>query len=98
MGEEQSEAQLAMKTIWKFPLAVQDRQDIQVPEGASFLSVKTQNGSLCLWAIVDPSQPKQRRTIEILGTGHKLDESEREYIGTAIMADGALVWHIFERL
>lgn len=85
-----------MKTIWKFPLSIQDAQSILVPSGGEILSVQIQDSQVCLWIAVNPANPKEQHTIEIFGTGHGMDESEREYIGT--VQDGRLVWHIFEQL
>jgi hypothetical protein len=49
---------------------------------------------LQLWAIVDPEQPKQLRTIHIVGTGNPMPANLLRYIGTAQRLDG--VWHVFE--
>lgn len=90
-----------MKTIWKFPLVVTDFQELQIPEGADILSVQMQSGGPCIWALVSPQAPKQRRTIQIVGTGHPIEDdagmASAIFIGTVQMAGGALVWHIFER-
>ncbi len=85
-----------MKTIWKFPLEIIGEQHLNLPEGAEILTAQMQGGTLCLWALVSPGSPKQQRTIEIFGTGHPMSDAERRYIGTAQMAGGSLVWHIFE--
>ena len=84
--------------IWKFPLGVTDVQVLEVPFGAKFLTVQVQNGVPCLWALVNPESGKVGRTIEVFGTGHHMDESDREYIGTFQLSGGALVFHVFERL
>lgn len=42
------------KTIYKYPLDVTDVQEIKLPVGAEILTVQAQNGTLCLWALVDP--------------------------------------------
>lgn len=86
-----------MKTIWKYQLEIVGEQSIQLPEGAEILSAQVQCESLCLWALVTPANPIQRRIIEIIGTGHPLDESERKYISTVQADGGDLVRHIFEK-
>jgi hypothetical protein len=88
-----------MKTIWKFPLMIADRQEIVMPQGARLLSVGLQNGLMQLWAVVDPSRPKSTRTIAIVGTGHDMDSHEIErwfFVGTCITMGGRIVWHIFD--
>lgn len=88
-------------TIWKYPLEIVDRQLVAMPIEATILSVDNQHGTVCLWAMVDPTTslpqlplPLTNRVIEIFGTGHPMPEGQREFIGTVIM--GALVWHVFE--
>lgn len=67
-----------------------------MPEGAEILSVQMQGSTFCLWALVSVDAPKQRRVIEIIGTGNPARDIERKYISTAQMAGGLLVWHFFE--
>lgn len=86
-----------MKTIWKYELEITDAQTLEIPTGFQILSSQFQNGILCLWAIVDPSEPKEGVTIEVIGTGNPMPDvaGNRKYIGTAQMCGGRLVWHVF---
>jgi len=84
-----------MKTIWKFPLAIVNWQDVEMPMGATILSVDVQKDILCIWALVDPTRNKVNRRIRIAGTGHEIDPRGLDYIGTAQMAGGDLIWHVF---
>ena len=84
--------------IWKFPLEATDMQEITVPDGADLLSVANQNGTICLWVMVDPSAEPRRRYIEIIGTGNSFSIDmgvDRVFIGTVIV--NPFVWHVFER-
>lgn len=85
-------------TIWKFVLAVQTRQVLAMSEGARILSVQTQRDNICIWALVNEAAPTKDRVIEVFGTGHMVDGANRCYLGSAQTNDGALVWHVFERL
>lgn len=85
-----------MKTIWKFPIHAYRTDPIALPAGAQILHVDRQNGDIYLWALVDPSQPDEKRTFEIFGTGHRIDDSPRTHIGTVLI--GTFVWHVFERV
>jgi len=86
------------KTIWKFPLALADLQNVMMPEGSEILTAQVQPGSgLCIWAIVNSESPLQRREIEVIGTGNPMPDAKRRYIATVQMVGGSLVWHIFER-
>ena len=90
-----------MQTIWKFELTTTDEQTIEIPLGAEFLTVQVQNNNPCIWALVDPSQPTEKRHIEIYGTGHRIHTDigvERKYIGTYQLNGGSLVFHVFEYL
>lgn len=86
------------ETVWKFIIDIKTRQTVLMPEGAIIRHAGTQGDVTTLWAQVNPTAPPVRRHIEIFGTGHPMDEAERDYIGTTQMAGGALIWHIFERL
>lgn len=96
-----------MKTIWKFPLAAQ-LTVIEVPAGSQFLHAGMQakvpgpaplGETPTLWYLVDPAEPKEQKSIVILGTGDHLHarDGSLEHLGTVLTSGGgALVWHIFE--
>lgn len=88
-----------MKTIWKFPLRVVDRQTVSMPIGSVALSAQVQGGGLgelCLWALCDTGVERKDVTIWVFGTGHPLPHYVRmTYVGTTQMSGGALVWHVF---
>lgn len=83
-----------MRAIWKYPLQITDHQHLLIPEKAEILSVEFQGETLCLWAEVEMSYPKEDRVIQIVGTGNPILNSGRKFIGT--VQQGPLVWHIFE--
>lgn len=91
---------MTAKTIWKYPLLLIGEQAIQMPKGAEILCAQAQRNHLCLWALVDPAAKKDERLIVIHGTGYPVPEVhnayKRQYIGTAQMDGGSLVWHVFE--
>jgi len=89
------------KTIWKFQLQVLDTQFIWIPKNAEILSVQNQNESLCIWALVNPTEETEERCFEVFGTGHEVGCDmgvDRKFIGTFQMNKGSLVFHLFERL
>ena len=88
-----------MISIWKFELEITDAQSILMPEGAEILCVQNQDEIGCLWAKVNPdAENKEERIIYIKGTGHTFNEDPGKYIGTFQMSQGALVWHVFEKI
>lgn len=81
--------------ILKYTLEVKDRQAILVPKGAQFLTVQMQHSKPQLWALC-PEAPAQPRIIAIYGTGNPMPNEPGAYIATFQMADGQLVFHVFE--
>lgn len=92
-----------MKTIWKYEIAVDDIQNIDMPESSEILCVQMQGSTPCIWALVDPeNKVRVPRVLITVGTGHKIfidDKNFRlNYIGTYQMMGGSLVFHLFERV
>lgn len=89
-----------MKTVWKFPLHVNDVQFVTMPANAHILTVQAQDGRPCLWALVNPAMPTETRKILTTGTGHEREDLDAyvNYIGTYQLERGALIFHVFEAL
>ena len=86
---------MTAKTIHKFSLRDVEDQLIELPIGAKILDAQFQRGVLCLWALVDPTAPKEGRWFRVSGTGHTvLDEERLTHIATAQL--DTLVFHVFE--
>lgn len=86
-----------MKTVWKFSIPVADVVEIEMPQGAEILHVNEQHHCPTIWALVDPSQPMEKRQFRFAGTGHPIQEEHiGKFIGTFFQFDGSLVFHIFE--
>jgi hypothetical protein len=90
------------KRIFKYTLQIEDKQVINLPKGAEFLTVQTQFNELQLWALVDQNEiDQEERYIEIFGTGHPVYYDmgvDRKYLATCQLDDGNFVFHVFERL
>ena len=91
------------KTIYKYPLKIDDSVDVVMPAGAEILCVQTQtdrfgNGGANIWAVVDPEVKTEVRRFAIRGTGHPfgLENEDTNYLGTFQLHGGALVFHVFE--
>lgn len=86
--------------IFKYKLEINDVQHISMQEGAKILTVQTQQGRPCLWALVDPDEDsREDKIILTFGTGHEIlcpNENTLEYISTYQINNGALVFHVFE--
>ena len=87
-----------MSTIWKYPLAVEDAQQIFMPSGAKILTVQVQKETPCLWVKVDPTAEYVPVDILTRGTGHLFNGIEGDYIGSYQLLKGDLVFHVFSKL
>ncbi len=88
-----------MKTIWKYEVPIKDSFFIQVPEGGKILSLQTQMGTPCLWILVDQSRRNEGRRFRYFGTGFAIEnmmETDILYIGSVLIQDDSLVFHLFE--
>ncbi len=89
-----------MKTVWKFPLSLTEKQRVEMPLGAQILDVQLQNSSPCLWAIIQTGAEMQTemRVFETYGTGDPLPNgagADGPYYVATYQLDG-FVWHVFE--
>lgn len=58
--------------IFKYSLAVQEKQEITLPVGATIVRVADVDGLFFLWAIVDTeTTTTEQRRIEMYKTGHE---------------------------
>ena len=87
--------------IWKFPLIVEDVQEVLIPLPATILSVSEQCDMPVLYAVVQTPVPEDREKwrkvrIFIRGTGHDLGEAaDQAFLGTVKTIGGRLMWHVF---
>jgi len=88
------------RVIWKFPIPQQDVFSIEVPKGAHLLTLQVQHGVPCLWAMVKPEAEKEIRRFWLIGTGHPIPDDlpgeEMKHLGSCQLADGRLIFHLFE--
>lgn len=85
-----------MNSVWKYPIPVDDRFFIQMPRGATALTVQVQREEPQLWARVDPTAPIEERRFALCGTGHLRADINGRYVGSFQLHEGALVFHLFE--
>lgn len=88
------------KTIWKYPLKLTEEQIVEMPANAHVLCVQTQYGVPNLWALVDPVNLPEARKFLTFETGHVNTALAGlvNYIGTFQIAQGHLVYHVFENI
>ena len=80
--------------IYKYELALTERQVIQMPDCPEILSAQVQDGSIFLWALVIPSLKDIDVSIAVYGTGEPIYSANETYISTCQL--NGFVWHIFK--
>lgn len=83
-----------MRTIYKYPIAITDKQTMILPAGAEFLSVQAQNNDLYTWVLLDTEKPKESVNVRIYGTGHPIEDNIKLKHIETIQID-SFVWHVF---
>ncbi|MFW9989348.1 MAG: hypothetical protein ACFFC3_11890 [Candidatus Odinarchaeota archaeon] len=84
--------------IWKYPINTQEVNFVlEMPEGAKLLNFDVQRGTPTLWALINPNNKFEKRFFRFIGTGDIIEEEDDlNFIGTIQMADGTLIFHLFE--
>lgn len=74
------------------------KNGIIMSKDAKILHVREQRDSVCIWALVGGTDEVEERTFYVFGTGHEfsVDSWKLDYLGTAHLLNGALIWHVFE--
>ncbi len=89
-----------MITVWKFPIEAIERQAIQMPRGAKLLHVGAQGVGLTakpsVWALCDTEATPTFRSLAVTRTGHDAGHCDGPHVGTFMLGDGALVFHVFD--
>jgi len=86
-----------MNTVYKYEIDVMGVLTFEMPKGAEVLCIREQFGRPKMWAKVDDSQPLEKRSFAIVGTGNPIPRaSTSKYIGTFFHLEGRFVGHVFE--
>ena len=88
-----------MRKIFKYEIPIEDEFELELPKGAQVLTFQIQYGKPVIWAIIDPEEDiSEKINFRLFGTGHPIKKNVigLSYIGTAQMANGQLVWHLFK--
>lgn len=86
--------------IFKYGLPELDNGSfsLNMPKGAKILTAQEQNGTMVMWALVNPENKPEKRNFLSLGTGNPISYSQKRlaYITTVQENEGEYVWHLFE--
>ena len=86
-----------MRTVYKYPVMLEDEWQMSMPRGAKILSLDVQNGKPYMWAAIETTRMSERRYFITRGTGHELTRT-LEFIGMFQLENMGLVFHVFERV
>jgi len=84
-----------MKTVYKYVLD-ETEQKVKTFEGVRFLHVANQHGDITVWAEVETERPECMTVLYVVGTGEEVPDGATTYIGSALMASGNFVFHIYQ--
>ncbi len=89
---------MAKKTIYKYPFSIEDVVRIEMPAFAEILHIECQQGTPCIWALVEPEMRQETRTFSVFGTGHAIeyDRTAKSLVHHGTFQQGPFVWHVFE--
>lgn len=91
-----------MHTIWKVVVPIDDQvHEMSLPLPFKIVHVDMQEvldtGAVAMWVKVVTDRPTMTRKFAVIGTGHDTyAHGPSEYIGTAKMAYGQVMWHVIE--
>lgn len=86
-----------MNVIHKYKLLGIGEQDVTLPVGAKIIEVRPQDGTICLWAIIQTGNVAwEKRKIRIIATGKEFDSRFLKFINTVHIEP--FVWHVFENM
>lgn len=84
-----------MRTIWRYVIPVNDEWHT-VEEAGDPLYVDCRDPRFVeFWAFHEPGAPS--RQYAVYGTGHPIEDSGAQYVGTAIDPGRRLVWHLLTK-
>jgi hypothetical protein len=83
-----------MKTIYKFPLAIESTQHLSLPAEfkVALVGLDPQEQP-CLWLILDSTHLTYLTKIFIVGTGQPIPPQAKEHLGSFVQTE--YVWHVF---
>lgn len=86
--------------VWKYATDVEMLSSVlefDMPSGARVIHVGSQHGNdVTLWALVDPKNDTIKKRYCVAGTGTPIDGKATHHLGSVLVYDGRLVFHVFE--
>jgi hypothetical protein len=94
---------LEKRTVWKFPFKYNEQIiELELPQNSRIIHTDHNNGEPCIWALVNPDNPTEKRIFQLLGTGNEteldINQEQLNYIGTLKGVGNGIFIHVFERI
>lgn len=86
-----------MLRVFKYPLAVIDRQQVPVKGYINTLLISEQNNIPCMWCLVDDTIDEET-ILDLVthGTGHEAEDvMDAKYLGTYFLYNRSFVAHVW---
>lgn len=84
--------------VWKYVLK-HGTQQVKLPAGSITQFVAGQYNNTCVWVRVDPEQQAtETREFLVVNTGEDFEGNDLRYLGSAMLHEGNLVKHVYERV
>lgn len=86
-----------MRKIYKYELLTENVQFIETYSNFEPLTIEVQNEKPVLYAIIDDETEKRSVKILTYGTGFVIGSyvTDNDFIGTYMLCDNSLVFHVF---
>jgi hypothetical protein len=89
------------KVIYKYKIEMSGStidRIVKLPKHADIISVGVQFNEIFIWAIVIPAHDLEDRVFRVYPTGMEIPLCEKmgEFLGSVLLFDGNLVFHVFE--
>lgn len=85
------------RVVFKWNVGIDDR--IHTIGGGQVVHVEAQHqeiDSVQVWTLESMSEPIEERMVQAFGTGQRLPDAVGQHLGSVVVAEGRLVWHLFE--
>lgn len=83
---------MSERTVWKYPLPIEDRVTISTPALKPLLVGADPSGQKCVWFEIAPELPAVDFVLAIVGTGNPVPDGF-EHLDSFVQ--GPFVWHVY---
>ena len=86
-----------MRVIYKYLAFPGGATTCPMTVDRKWLHVEEQHRMVTCWAMIETDAAPESVNLLIAATGQALGDEFGRYVGTCLVSDGNLVWHVFEQ-